>query len=152
MLPYLLDESTPLKPKGIVRDGFSEMDMNANIRSLHLSQVLSLKSHSGHLGAVDRLCLVGGAAGNPVLNQWIADGFNAETYSIKNASLAAPMGCAISGAINVLGMTYSDAMHEFIELDANSVCRPNRDNSYIMEHLLQRYRNLENSIQGTSSS
>ena len=146
ILPYLFDESTPLKPKGIVRDHLSETDMNGNIRALHLSQVLSLKAHSGHLGTVKKLCMVGGAASNQVMKQWIADVFNAETYSIKNASLAAPLGCAISGAINALGMTYEDALKAFVEIDIASTCRPNPQNNDVTKRLLERYRILENSV------
>ena len=146
ILPYLFDESTPLKPKGIVRDHLSETDINGNIRALHLSQVLSLKAHSGHLGTVKKLCMVGGAASNKVMKQWIADVFNAETYSIKNASLAAPLGCAISGAINALGMTYEDALQEFVEIDMSSTCQPNPQNNDVTKRLLERYRSLEISV------
>jgi sugar (pentulose or hexulose) kinase len=62
LLPYLFDESVPVRKKGIIRDNFSSDNPEENIRALILSQVLSLKLHSGHLGEVNQLCVVGGGA------------------------------------------------------------------------------------------
>jgi xylulokinase len=149
MLPYLLDESVPLRKRGIFRDGFTEDDACVNIRALHLSQVLSLKQHASHLGRMDELCIVGGAAKNRLLRQWIADAFSAKIYSISNADLAAPIGCAISGAVSILGISYKKAANRFVKIDEASVCRPISANVGVMKHLIHRYRELEKSCFST---
>lgn len=143
MLPYLLDESVPLRKQGIIRDGFPEDDAQANIRALHLSQILTMKLHSKHLGDVDELCVVGGASGNPIMRQWIADAFQTRTYSIRNADSAAPFGCALSGAVAALGISYEEAAERFIRKDDASVCHPIPENDDVMTHLIERYKNLE---------
>ena len=143
MLPYLLDESVPRRPMGIVRDGFSAADAEKNIRALHVSQILSLKMHAGHLGTVDKLCVVGGGAKNKVLMQWLADAFNAETYSITHADVAAPFGCAISGAATMLKKSYSVTTEQWVQKDETTICSPNLDNHTIISQLLERYKQLE---------
>ncbi len=109
LLPYLFDESVPLRRKGIVRENFNEDSGEENVRALILSQVLSLKLHSGHLGDVKELCVVGGGAGNSLMMQWIADAFGAETYTIENFAVAAPLGCAVSAAVKALNISYEEA-------------------------------------------
>jgi xylulokinase len=143
MLPYLFDETVPLRKEGVIRDGFGEDDAKANVRALHLSQILTMKLHANHLGDVDELCIVGGASGNPVLRQWIADAFHARTYSIHNADSAAPFGCALSGAVTALGISYGEAAKRFIRKDRASMCDPNPENRDAMIHLVERYRKLE---------
>jgi len=143
MLPYLLEESVPLRREGIIRDGFPEDDASASIRALHLSQVLAMKLHSDHLGDVDELCIVGGASANPAMRQWIADAFQARTFSIRNADNAAPFGCALSGAAAVLDISYAEAAERFIRRDDGSVCDPIPENRDVMAHLVARYRDLE---------
>ncbi len=122
MLPYLRDESVPLRPAGIVRDGFDDQDARVNIRSLHVSQVLSLKLHSGHLSRTDALCVVGGAAQNRFLRQLIADVFDSNTYNIRHAGFAAALGCAISGARAILNVSYEEAAGRFVQIDRSVLC------------------------------
>ena len=143
MLPYLLDESVPLRKKGIIRDGFSDDNAEDNIRALILSQVLSLRLHSDHLGNVHDLCIVGGGAGNNLMMQWIADAYNAKTYTIENPSVAAPLGCAISDAVKVLNISYDDATEKFIRKNPKSIKKPIPENVEFMQSLLDRYRELE---------
>jgi len=143
MLPFLQDESVPLIKKGIVRDGFGEDNANANIRALTMSQALSLKLHSGHLGDVDSICIVGGGSGNRFLNQIISDVFNAKIYRIKNAGYAAPFGCAISGAKSVLGISYDEAAEKFVEKDESSYLNPIKENIPKSRALCERYKRLE---------
>ena len=143
MLPYLMDESVPVSKSGIVCDGFSENEKQAVIRALHLSQVLSLKLHSAHLGDVEKICIAGGGAKNRVMRQWIADAFNAQTYTTGIFEMAAPMGCAISCAANVLNISCPEASSRFLKIDENSICRPKSGQRYILNDLLDRYRKLE---------
>lgn len=144
LLPYLFDESVPLKKRGIVRDGFSEENAGQNIRALILSQVLSMKLHSDHLGDVKDLCVVGGGAANSLMMQWISDAFNAETYTIATPSVAAPAGCAISAAVTALGISYEEAAAKFVKKDTSTVRKPIPENVKIMQGLAMRYKNLEN--------
>jgi sugar (pentulose or hexulose) kinase len=144
MLPYLLDESVPLREKGVVRNGFNEDDVGTNIRALHLSQVLSLKSHSSHLGEAEEICLLAGGAGNRLLRQWLADAFNSQIYSIRNADVAAPFGCALSGAVKVLGLSYQEVAERFIKKERDSFCQPNAGNVKAMKNLVREYQELEN--------
>ncbi len=145
LLPYLMDESVPLKKRGIIRHGFSDKSGEVNIRALILSQVLSLRLHSNHLNNVRDLCVVGGGAENSLMMQWIADAYNAETYTIENPSVAAPLGCAISGAVRALNISYDDAVQRFVRKSPESIKRPVSANVKAMETLLKRYRELENS-------
>jgi len=142
MLPCLLDESVPLLRRGIIRDGFDEDDPETNIRALHLSQVLSLKLHAGHLSAVDEICIVGGGSRNRFLRQLIADVFHARTFTIQNADFAAPLGCALSGARALLGLSYEETVSTFVQREISSYLEP-KQNGIIIENLLQRYAQLE---------
>jgi len=143
MLPYLRDESVPLGPAGIVRDGFDDQDARVNIRSLHVSQVLSLKFHSGHLSRTDALCLAGGAGRNRFLRQLIADVFDSNTYNIRHAAFAAALGCAISGARAVLNISYEEAASRFVQIDKASSANPLEVNRHHVRTLLRRYEALE---------
>jgi len=143
MLPYLRDESVPLRPGGMVRDGFDDHDARVNIRSLHVSQALSLKLNSSHLGRTDALCVVGGGAKNRFLRQLIADVFDANTCSIRYAGLAAALGCAISGARALLDITYEEAAGRFVQLDRASSVRPLEGDRNAIQTLLDRYEALE---------
>jgi xylulokinase len=145
MLPYLRDESVPLRPAGIVRDGFDDQDARVNIRSLHVSQVLSLKLHSGHLRRTDALCVVGGAGRNRFLRQLIADAFDSNTYNIRHAGFAAALGCAISGARAILNVSYEEAATRFVQIDGASSARPLETNRSAVRKLLRRYEALETS-------
>jgi len=146
MLPYLRDESVPLRPAGILRDGFDEQDARVNIRSLHVSQVLSLKLHSGHLSRTDALCVVGGAGKNRFLRQLIADVFDSNTYNIRHAAFAAALGCAISGARAILNISYEEAAGRFVQIDQASSARPLEANRTPVRKLLRRYEALEESV------
>jgi len=143
MLPYLSDESVPLCKRGIIRDGFDEANASANIRALHISQALSLKLHSRHLKTPDKLCLVGGGSKNPFLRQIISDAFGCPSLSIRAAEYAAPLGCAISGVRNALGLTYEQAMKRFVQADNATALEPIKKNTSTAAALLQRYSILE---------
>jgi xylulokinase len=145
MLPYLRDESVPLRPSGILRDVFDDEDARVNIRSLHISQVLSLKLHSNHLGRTDALCVVGGAGRNRFLRQLIADVFNSNTYNIRHADFAAALGCATSGARALLNISYEEAAERFVQIDRASSASPLEANHHTVRSLLQRYEALEKS-------
>lgn len=144
LLPYLLDESVPLRKKGIVRYNFSEDSPEENIRALILSQVLSLKLHSGHLGEVNELCVVGGGARNSLMMQWIADAFGAEIYASENSTVAAPLGCAVSAAVKALNISYAEAADMFVRKDPSSIKKPITDNVNTIQGLVKRYHELEN--------
>ncbi len=145
MLPYLRDESVPLRPAGIDRDGFDDQDPQVNIRSLHVSQVLSLKVHSGHLRWTDALCVAGGAGRNRFLRQLIADAFDSNTYNSRHAGFAAALGCAISGARAMLNVSYEEAASRFVQIDKASFANPIEVNRHPVQELLRRYEALEKS-------
>ena len=144
LLPYLLDESVPLRKKGIIRGDFPEKYAGVNIRALILSQALSLRLHSNHLGNVKDLCVVGGGTGNIIMMQWIADAFGAKTYTIENPTVAAPLGCAISAAVKRLNISYEEAAKRFVRKDPSSLRKPIAENAKIMQGLVKRYHELEN--------
>ncbi len=143
MLPYLQAESVPLKRKGLVRQGLDQADASANIRALSVSQVLSLRLHSGHLTDSKAVCVVGGGARNPFLMQILADVFQARAYNIRHADFAAPLGCAVSGAREILGLSYPDAARRYVQRDDTSVRDPDPDARPIVRRLLDRYAQLE---------
>lgn len=143
MLPYLSDESLPVAPAGIVRDGFEENDPTANVRALHVSQVASLRLHSRHLSGVSRLCVVGGGSANPVLRQSLADAFGVPTYTITNADFAAPYGAATSAARYALGISYEQASERFVKAAPDSECTPDPERVAAYESIVSRYAALE---------
>ena len=143
MLPYLSDESVPVAPAGIVRDGVSEDDPAGNVRSLHFSQVASMRLHSRHLSDVERLCIVGGGYRNTLMRQALADAFQAETYTIDNADMAAPFGCAVSAARYALGMSYPEAAERFVRASSEGRCRPTPERGEQYRKLVARYAELE---------
>jgi len=145
MLPYLIDESVPLRPSGIVRDGFDERDAGTNIRALHISQALALHLHSRHLNQESEICVVGGGAKNRFLRQMIADVSDARTYSIQHAELAACLGCAISCAKVLLQIPYEEAIKRYVRVDKASSVVPWKQNRLTIQTLLHRYEALENS-------
>ncbi|MCX5681481.1 MAG: FGGY-family carbohydrate kinase [Candidatus Omnitrophica bacterium] len=145
MLPFLMDESVPLRKKGIVRQGFDENDASANIRALHVSQALSLKIHSSHLSGMKKICIVGGGSKNIFLRQCISDIFNATGYTIENADFAAPIGCAISAARMILGVSYSQACDKFVQQDKGSLTKPLVKNRAVADKLIKRYSAFEKS-------
>jgi sugar (pentulose or hexulose) kinase len=67
---------------------------------------------------------VGGGSKNHFLRQIISDVFNAPSNSIRAAEYAAPLGCAISGARNALGLTYAQAMKRFVQADNSKALEP----------------------------
>ncbi|MFP4642795.1 MAG: FGGY-family carbohydrate kinase [Spirochaetales bacterium] len=141
MLPYLSDESVPTAPAGIRRDGFDESDAHANIRALHLSQVASMRLHSQHLAAVDRVNVVGGGAANQLLRRGIADAFGATVKAAAYASLAAPFGCALSAARYLLGCTYYHVIDMFAAGADETPSDPAQGEKW--ERLVERYAELE---------
>ena len=143
LLPYLLDESVPVRTRGIIRDGFTEQDGNANIRALHISQALALKLHSPHLKHANAICIVGGAARNRFLRQMIADVFDVKTYTIQHASFAACLGCVISGARILLQIPYEEATSRYVQIDKTSRVESLRENRSAIPTLLRRYEELE---------
>jgi xylulokinase len=143
MLPYLFDESVPLCKSGIVRQGFGEDDAAANIRSLYVSQSLSLKVHSTHLSKIGGFAIVAGGSKDPFFRQLLTDLFNAESFIIENSDFAAPLGCAISGAKHALNISYQQAAESFVVKDKQSVLRPIPENVAVTGELLERYRSLE---------
>ena len=143
MLPYLFDESVPLCKAGIVRQGFGEGDASANIRSLYVSQALSLKVHSTHLSKIRSFCIVAGGSKDPFFRQLLTDLFDAESFIIENSDFAAPLGCAISGAKHALNVSYEQAADMFVVKDKNSVLKPIQENASVVGKLLERYKKLE---------
>ncbi|MBW2219939.1 MAG: hypothetical protein JRF40_10680 [Deltaproteobacteria bacterium] len=117
-----------------------------NIRALHISQILSLKLHSGHLKNVDTLYLAGGGARNSVLRQLIADVFEVKVCMIENTEYAAPFGCAISGAKEILGISYEEAAGRFIQTDQSSTVSPGGESRPKIKSLLKRYAELEEKV------
>jgi xylulokinase len=143
MLPYLFDESVPLCKSGIVRDGFGEDDAKVNIRSLYVSQSLSLRAHSTHLSRIGSFAIVAGGSKDPFFRQLLTDLFGAESFIIENSDFAAPLGCAISGAKHALNISYEQAAEMFVVKDEQSVLQPIPENAALTDKLLERYRKLE---------
>jgi len=143
MLPYLFDESVPLCKSGIVRENFADEDASSNIRSLYVSQALSLRLHSSHLSRIESLCIVAGGSKEPFFRQLISDLFDADSFIIENSDFAAPLGCAISAARHVLNTGYEQAADLFVVKDKKSVLKPIKENVAKAEKLLERYRQLE---------
>ncbi|MDI6743095.1 MAG: FGGY-family carbohydrate kinase [Smithella sp.] len=146
MLPYLMDESVPLRKSGFVYDGLTAGDAGAEIRALHVSQALALKIHSSHLNQTRSICLVGGGSRNRFMRQVLADVFGAGIFCVDNAVYAAPMGCAVSGAKHLNGLSYGEAAIKYVQGREMEECFPDNLNSTAVQCLLERYARLEKSI------
>ncbi|MFP4068127.1 MAG: FGGY-family carbohydrate kinase, partial [Spirochaetaceae bacterium] len=143
LLPYLQEESVPLRPAGIVRHGFGEGEAMLNVRALHLSQALSLRLHASHVSDPRSLAVVGGGSYNERLRSFITDAFGAETYRIRNGEYAAPLGCAIAAARHVLGIDYDEAASRFVQVEEESRLAPQPELAGVYEKLVARYAELE---------
>lgn len=143
MLPYLMDESVPLKRSGFVYDGLQTGDAAAEVRALHISQALALQSHSSHLNRARSICLVGGGARNRFMKQILADVFGAGIYCLDHAAYAAPLGCAISGAKYLSDVSYDEASKKYTQTADGEACFPLDENVAAVQKLIERYRNLE---------
>ncbi|MFP4374424.1 MAG: FGGY family carbohydrate kinase [Spirochaetaceae bacterium] len=143
LLPYLQEESVPLRPAGIVRDGFAESEAMLNVRALHLSQALSLRLHASHVTDPGSLAVVGGGSHNERLRSFITDAFGAETYRIRNGEYAAPLGCAVAAARHVLGIDYEEAASRFVQVEEESRLAPEPGLAGPYEELLARFAELE---------
>lgn len=141
MLPYLTDESVPVAPAGIVREGFEEGEAAANVRALHLSQVASMRLHSSHLSDVDRVNVVGGGAVNAFLRQAIADAFGATVTVAEHAESAAPFGCALSAARFALDCSYEEVVRRFA--GGTEETRPDPSATAAWDRLVERFERLE---------
>jgi xylulokinase len=145
MLPYLMDESVPFRKSGFVYDGLTGSDAKSEIRSLHVSQVLALKIHSSHLANGGSICLVGGGSRNSFMKQLLADVFGARIYCLEHAVYAAPLGCAISGARYISGLSYEEAAEKYVHAGGRESSLPSTVNEYVVRKLLDRYSTLEKS-------
>ncbi|MFO8062999.1 MAG: FGGY family carbohydrate kinase [Spirochaetia bacterium] len=143
LLPYLQEESVPLRPAGIMRDGFGEDEAMLNVRGLHLSQALSLRLHASHVTDPESLAVVGGGSFNERLRTFITDAFGAQTYRIRDGEYAAPLGCAVAAARYVLDTDYEEAVTRFVQAEEDSRLEPRADYGGIYEKLLTRYADLE---------
>lgn len=141
MLPYLTDESVPVAPAGIVREGFEEGEAAANVRALHLSQVASMRLHSSHLSDVDRVNVVGGGAVNAFLRQAIADAFGATVTVAEHAESAAPFGCALSAARFALDCSYEEVVRRFA--GGTEETKPEPSATAEWDRLVERFAKLE---------
>jgi xylulokinase len=146
LLPYLQDESVPLKPSGVVREGLNETDERANIRALHLSQALALRLHASHVSEPESIAVVGGGSRNDTLRAFLTDAFGVPTYRIRNGDFAAPLGCAIAAARHVLDISYEDSSDRFVQIEAGSRMEPVKSNVAVHEKLVERYAALEQSV------
>lgn len=143
LLPYLMDESVPLAKAGVVRDGFGEEDAAANIRALHVSQAVALRLHAGHLAGVREFCVAAGGAKNPFFRQLLADCFGAACWSLRDADVAAPLGCAVSGLRRLRGGGYHLAVARALRKDPATLTAPRPESAKAVSRLLERYRALE---------
>jgi sugar (pentulose or hexulose) kinase len=84
---------------------------------------------------------VGGAARNKIFRQFITDVFQTPTYMIEQAAWAAPLGCAVSCARQVLGVSYGEAWERLVKKEKSSLLYPQTPAKTI-NHLLERYQNF----------
>jgi hypothetical protein len=62
--------------------------------------------------------------------------------------MAAPMGCAMSGAARLLNISFQEAFRMFVTKDECSICKPQPEHIDIMKDLIARYQKLENTHAG----
>jgi sugar (pentulose or hexulose) kinase len=138
--------SVPLKRAGVVRAGLDEISESAYIRSLRVSQALSLRLHASRVPESESIAVVGGGSRNDALRGFITDAFGARTYRVRNRDFAAPLGCAIAAARYVKDVGYDEAADLFVQVEECSRVDPLQASVNRYEKVLERYTQLERSV------
>jgi xylulokinase len=144
MLPYLLAESVPVAPAGIIRDGsFDENDPAMNIAALYFSQLAALRVHLGPIQIPGEICMVAGGGKDHVMRKLAADIFGATTFTIEDAGYAAPLGCAIAAMREVLKLPYDEVTSRFVQRIPESITIPDMMNNSRLLPSVERYKAFE---------
>jgi len=128
------------------------------VRALVESQMVAKRIHAERMGfsvtsETTRILVTGGASVNTVIQQVIADVFNAKVYT-----MAAPNSAALGGAYRARycylhhgdtemdpDLTFSRMMEPVMET-AHLVASPNKDAVMVYAPIIERYKKLENIV------
>ncbi len=148
MLPYFEAESTPpvLEPKVVCN--YETATAAEEVRAILESQMLSMRLHSLWLGEEIRtLRLTGGGSRSAAIRQIAADVFGAEVETILVTN-SAGLGSAMRAANAVADVPLEELAKTFCA--GTPAASPRREYTALYEKQLQRYRELEQSVQNTN--
>ena len=149
MLPWFEPEITPtvLTP-GVRRFGFTESDVDSNVRGVVEAQQMAMALHSRWMQvSVDSIHATGGAAANREILQVMADVFGATVYQLQvgnSAALGAAL-MALHGDAAAAGRpaSWDEAIRGFVEPIAESALQPNAANHAMYRDLIEKYAACE---------
>jgi xylulokinase len=148
MLPYFFPEIIPTitKPE-VVRYGFYEKDINANVRGIVEGQMLSSRLHSEWMGIkTDTIYATGGASKNKEILKIMANVHKANVFSFKvtnSASLGAALRAAYSFNNQKKSTSWQETIDGFILIDEKNVIKPKDDEMKIYDELIKIYSEKE---------
>ena len=154
MLPWFEPEITPtvLTP-GVRRLGFTDRDVEANVRGVIEAQQMAMALHSRWMKvAVDSIHATGGAAANRDILQVMADVFGAAVYQFQVGNSAA-LGAALmafhgDAVADGRRMPWDEVIKEFVEPIADSALTPDPRNHALYRDLIEKYASFETQALG----
>lgn len=147
MLPYFIDEITPLVPRaGVVYSGSGEFEAGLAaperyIRAVVEAQAMSLRSHSAWIGDdFSSIIVTGGGAKSRGVAQVLADVFNTSVERI-GVSDSAALGAAMIAANAVNGEAWNELSAGFAA--SRPVANPDPESAAVYARMLPEYQKLE---------
>lgn len=150
MLPYFSPEITPVitHPK-VVRFGFDESDVDANVRGIIEAQMLASRIHTDWMGVTtDTIYATGGASKNREILTVLANAHNANVYTFE-VSNSASLGAALRAAhayfaeVKHAPVSWEDVIAGYVNVDEESVVKPDASAVAVYDELVEVYREKE---------
>ncbi|MFA6929896.1 MAG: FGGY-family carbohydrate kinase [Lentisphaeria bacterium] len=142
LLPYFAPESTPVVPIPGIHANFNLENATPGqwIRALLESQALTMKLHAELKHPVSSIRLTGGASANILLQQILADVFQAPVY-LGESSESAALGAALRAANSVEKIPFGVLTEQFCKIQ--TVIQPSAEQSSIYDKALINYQQLK---------
>ncbi|NVM46267.1 MAG: carbohydrate kinase [Candidatus Lokiarchaeota archaeon] len=149
MLPYFFPEVVPLVliPE-VYRFGFSEDDLEGNVRAVIEAQFLSMRLHSEWIREEpEEIYATGGASTNKEIVQIAADIFNTNIRQFEVTDSAA-LGAALRSSKSYYDSTnknidWTELVNQYLEMQKSIVIKPNKNYTELYNHMLNLYKKCE---------
>jgi len=148
MLPYFSPEITPVitKPK-VMRYGFDEKDVEANVRGIIEAQMLSSRLHSEWMGVeTNTIYATGGASKNREILHVMSNVHNARVYTFpvsNSASLGAALRAAEAYYKQSRPLSWESVIDGFVHIDMKNVIQPDTKAVKVYDAMLSQYAEKE---------
>lgn len=148
MLPYFSPEITPVitRPK-VMRYGFGEKDVEANVRGIIEAQMLSSRLHSEWMGVeTNTIYATGGASKNREILHVMSNVHNARVYTFavsNSASLGAALRAAEAYYKQSRPLSWESVIDGFVHIDMKNVIQPDAKAVKVYDAMLSQYAEKE---------